>query len=82
MSGDIDVRTATEAINQGAVFKVLIKSSDFEMLRSSIKDAFAYRGLQDENRNLASRLRTLEAACLPDGAQSARAKSLPHRATR
>jgi diguanylate cyclase (GGDEF)-like protein/PAS domain S-box-containing protein len=82
MSGDIDVRTATEAINQGAVFKVLIKSSDFEMLRSSIKDAFAYRGLQDENRDLANRVRTLEAAARPAGVQSPRAKSVPHRAIR
>lgn len=82
MSGDIDVRTVTEAINQGAVFKVLIKSADFEMLRSSIKDAFAYRALQEENRNLAIRVRMLEAASRPGVIEAPRTKPMPHRAVR
>jgi DNA-binding NtrC family response regulator len=82
MSGDIDVRTATEAINQGAVFKVLIKSADFEMLRSSIKDAFAYKALQDDNRKLANRVRTLEAASQHDNVETAQAQPIPYRAVR
>ena len=82
MSGDIDVRTATEAINQGAVFKVLIKSADFEVLRSSIKDAFAYRALQDDNRKLANRVRTLEAASQHDNVAPDQAQVVAYRAAR
>lgn len=60
MSGEMDVQTATRAINQGAVYKVLLKASDFELLRSSVKEAFVHKALQDENRRLANRV--LEAA--------------------
>jgi DNA-binding NtrC family response regulator len=60
MSGEMDVQTATAAINQGTVFKVLIKSPEYKYLNSSVKEAFAYRGLQEDNRRLTSRLRVLE----------------------
>lgn len=62
MSGDMDVKTVTQAINQGAVYKVLLKTSDFEMLRSSVKEAFGYKALQDDNRRLANGVRPLEDA--------------------
>jgi diguanylate cyclase (GGDEF)-like protein/PAS domain S-box-containing protein len=64
MSGEMDVQTATQAINQGEVYKVLLKSSDFEVLRSTVREAFAYKALQDDNRRLAGRVRALEAARL------------------
>ncbi|HEX7953352.1 MAG TPA: EAL domain-containing protein, partial [Burkholderiales bacterium] len=54
MSGEMNLQTATEAINQGTVFKVLLKSPDYKILQASVKEAFAYRTLQDENRRLAS----------------------------
>ncbi len=62
MSGEMDVQTATEAINQGTVFKVLLKSPDYKYLQTSVKEAFAYRALQEDNRRLTSRVRALEEA--------------------
>jgi CheY-like chemotaxis protein len=62
MSGEVDVDTATQAINQGAVYRVLNKSISHEQLKASLKEAFAHKALQDENLTLANRLRSLEAA--------------------
>jgi len=62
MSGEMDVQTATAAINQGTVFKVLLKSPDYQYLNTSVKEAFAYRALLQDNRTLASRVRALEDA--------------------
>jgi CheY-like chemotaxis protein len=59
MSGHVDVETVTEAINQGAVYKVLAKPLDFDQLRANIKEAFAHKALLDENRALTERLRLL-----------------------
>ncbi|MBI3529986.1 MAG: EAL domain-containing protein [Betaproteobacteria bacterium] len=61
MSGEVDVHTATQAINQGAVYRVLNKSLSDEQLRASLKEAFVHKALQDENLRLANRLRALEA---------------------
>ncbi|HKB84322.1 MAG TPA: EAL domain-containing protein, partial [Burkholderiales bacterium] len=62
MSGEMDVQTATAAINQGMVFKVLLKSPDYQYLNDIVKEAFSYRALQEENLRLASRVRAFEAA--------------------
>jgi EAL domain-containing protein (putative c-di-GMP-specific phosphodiesterase class I)/ActR/RegA family two-component response regulator len=43
MSAQVDVDTVTEAINQGAVYKVLAKPWDDDVLRATLKDAFAQR---------------------------------------
>jgi EAL domain-containing protein (putative c-di-GMP-specific phosphodiesterase class I) len=59
MSGLMDLGTVTDAINQGAVYKVLAKSADNDQLRANVKEAFAHRALQDENRRLINRLRSL-----------------------
>lgn len=67
----MDVQTATQAINQGAVYKVLIKPTDFDVLRSNIKEAFAYKALQDDNHKLASQVRALEAAARQANMESA-----------
>jgi PleD family two-component response regulator len=61
MSGQMDLETVTQAVNQGAVYKVLAKSLSNEQLRAGIKEAFAHKALLDENRRLASRVRVLEA---------------------
>lgn len=62
MSGLMDLDTVTDAINQGAVYKVLAKSADNDQLRASLKEAFAHWALREENRRLANRLRALAAA--------------------
>ncbi|HVY04841.1 MAG TPA: EAL domain-containing protein [Burkholderiales bacterium] len=41
VSVEVDAGMATEAINQGAVFKILSKSEDPEQLRVSLREAFA-----------------------------------------
>jgi DNA-binding NtrC family response regulator len=41
VSAEVDANTATDAVNQGAVFRVLKKSSDPEYLRTSLREAFA-----------------------------------------
>ncbi|HEX4986399.1 MAG TPA: EAL domain-containing protein [Burkholderiales bacterium] len=62
MSGHMDLETATQAINQGEVYKVLVKTGAYDFLRTSIKEAFAYKALHDENRRLSGRVRALMAA--------------------
>jgi DNA-binding NtrC family response regulator len=74
MSGEMDVQTATAAINQGTVFKVLLKSSEYEYLNSSVKEAFAYRTMLNENRRLTNRVRTLEDAAGESGVRKPRAR--------
>jgi diguanylate cyclase (GGDEF)-like protein/PAS domain S-box-containing protein len=41
VSGEVDAAMATDAVNQGAVFKVFTKSADAAQLRSSLREAFA-----------------------------------------
>ncbi len=71
MSGHADVQTVTEAINQGAVYKFCTKPWDNDQLRSDVKEAFAYKVLQDENRRLTERVRSLETDVLEAGAELA-----------
>jgi diguanylate cyclase (GGDEF)-like protein/PAS domain S-box-containing protein len=74
MSGEMDVGTATAAINQGTVFKVLLKSPDYQYLNSSVKEAFAYRTLQEDNRRLTNRVRALEDASGESAARVSRVR--------
>ncbi|HVY05201.1 MAG TPA: EAL domain-containing protein [Burkholderiales bacterium] len=62
ISGEIDAQVATEAINQGAVYRVLNKSISHDQLRASLREAFAHKALQDENLVLANKLRAMQAA--------------------
>ena len=71
MSGHADVQTVTEAINQGAVYKFCTKPWDNDQLRSDVKEAFAYKLLQDENRRLTERVNALEANVLESGTRAA-----------
>ena len=71
MSGQVDVRTVTEAVNQGAIYKVIAKPWDDDELLSSLREGFAHRALQDENRRLTERIRALEAVSIRGGAQAA-----------
>jgi DNA-binding NtrC family response regulator len=42
-SADVDAATATQAINQGAVFKALVKSPEAGELRAGLREAFKLR---------------------------------------
>ncbi|MCW5624402.1 MAG: EAL domain-containing protein [Burkholderiales bacterium] len=61
MSGSADGTAATEAINQGEVYKFILKPWDNTELRSALRDAFSHRALRDENLTLKGRLQQLEA---------------------
>lgn len=52
LSGYTDLGSVTEAINDGAAYKFLTKPWDDEILRLAIREAFAYKWVQDENRML------------------------------
>jgi FixJ family two-component response regulator len=50
MTAQVDVDLVTEAINQGAVYKVLAKPWDDDTLRATLRDAFAQKERQDNER--------------------------------
>jgi len=53
MSAQVDVSTVTEAINQGAVYKVLAKPWDDDVLRATLRDAFAQQAHLESERKRA-----------------------------
>jgi FixJ family two-component response regulator len=59
MSAQVDVDTVTEAINQGSVYRVLAKPWEDDVLRDTIRDAFAQRALQDGERKPGVQLRAV-----------------------
>jgi len=61
MSAQVDVDTVTEAINQGAVYKVLAKPWDDDVLRTTVRDAFAHKGLHDAERKPGKHIRAVAA---------------------
>jgi EAL domain-containing protein (putative c-di-GMP-specific phosphodiesterase class I)/CheY-like chemotaxis protein len=50
MSMEVDARIATEAVNQGSVFKVLDKAIDPESLRAAVREAFVERRSMRQGR--------------------------------
>lgn len=52
LSGYTDLGSVTEAINDGAAYKFLTKPWDDDILRLAIREAFAHKWMQDENRML------------------------------
>jgi diguanylate cyclase (GGDEF)-like protein/PAS domain S-box-containing protein len=58
LSGYTELNSVTDAINEGAVFRFLTKPWDDEKLRENIKDAFLYKKLADDNRQLSLKVRT------------------------
>ena len=54
LSGDTELQSIADAINDGAIDKFLTKRWDDERLRNLIAEAFHQKGLADENRRLAS----------------------------
>lgn len=58
LSGYTELNSVTDAINEGAVFRFLTKPWDDEKLRENIKEAFNFKELGDDNRQLALKVRT------------------------
>jgi len=56
LSGYTDLRTVTDAINEGAVYKFLTKPWEDELLRANVEKAFLYRELGRENEHLTREL--------------------------
>jgi len=59
LSGYTDLKTVTDAINKGAIYKFLTKPWDDELLLNNIREAFEIANLKRENDRLAKRLRDI-----------------------
>ncbi|VAW98100.1 diguanylate cyclase/phosphodiesterase (GGDEF & EAL domains) with PAS/PAC sensor(s) [hydrothermal vent metagenome] len=59
LSGYTDLKTVTEAINQGEIYKFLTKPWEDELLRSNVIDAFEHYELRFENERLARELQQI-----------------------
>lgn len=57
LSGYTELKSITDAINEGAIYKFLTKPWNDEQLRANIAEAFKLRELDEENRHLAEALR-------------------------
>lgn len=56
LSGYTDLKSVTDAINHGAIYRFLTKPWEDDLLRENIKDAFAQFELVSENTRLADQL--------------------------
>lgn len=56
MSGYTDLESVTHAINDGAIFKFLLKPWDDDKLKTHIREAFAIHSLQRDNLELNRRI--------------------------
>ena len=52
LSGYTELRSITDAINEGAIYKFLAKPWDDEQLRAHLREAFALKEMADQNRLL------------------------------
>ncbi len=57
LSGYTELKSVTDAINQGAVYKFLTKPWDDALLRKHVQDAFYHYELRGENRRLTAELK-------------------------
>ena len=57
LSGYTDLKTVTDAINEGKIYKFLTKPWDDKLLRQNIEDAFRQYELVEENKRLAYELK-------------------------
>jgi diguanylate cyclase (GGDEF)-like protein len=62
LTGRLDQRTATDAINRGGVFRFLSKPCEAEQIKTAISDALMQHRLQTARRELLVKTETLEAA--------------------
>jgi two-component system, sensor histidine kinase and response regulator len=52
LTGFTDVNVVIDAINEGSVYKYLVKPWDFDFLKTTLSDAVAIYNLEEENKNL------------------------------
>jgi FixJ family two-component response regulator len=69
LSGYADLQSITDAINEGAIYKFLSKPWDDDRLKAEIEDAFRYKALHDENRQLNRQLQAANAELIRLNAQ-------------
>ena len=69
LSGYADLKSITDAINEGAIYKFLSKPWDDDALKAEIDDAFRRKALQDENRRLSRELQTANTELIRVNAQ-------------
>ncbi|OIQ74474.1 hydrogenase transcriptional regulatory protein hupR1 [mine drainage metagenome] len=58
LSGYTELRSVTDAINEGAIYRFLTKPWEDEPLREQIRKAFEYKDVIEENRQLDIKVRT------------------------
>lgn len=61
LSGYTELRSITDAINQGAIYKFFTKPWDDQLLRDNIEEAFRQYELQSENQRLTRELQVANA---------------------
>ncbi len=61
LSGYTELKSVTDAINKGAIYKFLTKPWEDELLRTNIQEAFAHFELTHENERLARELQKANA---------------------
>lgn len=59
LSGYSDLKTVTDAINQGEIYKFLTKPWEDDLLRANVKEAFEHYELRFENERLARELQLI-----------------------
>jgi response regulator RpfG family c-di-GMP phosphodiesterase len=59
LSGYTDLKSVTDAINEGAVYKFLTKPWDDELLRANIQEAFQYHDLIQDNQRLSDEMASI-----------------------
>jgi response regulator RpfG family c-di-GMP phosphodiesterase len=62
MSGYTELESITSAINDGAIFKFLLKPWEDEKLLAHIREAFSYQDLKNSNLRLAEELKKLNSS--------------------
>jgi len=58
LSGYTELKSVTDAVNEGAVYKFLTKPWEDDQLRGHIAEAFHRKGIEDENRRLNTEVQT------------------------
>jgi DNA-binding NtrC family response regulator len=56
LSGYTELKSVTDAINKGAIYKFLTKPWDDDLLRANVREAFEHFELAHENERLATEL--------------------------
>ena len=78
LSGYTELKSVTEAINEGAVYRFLTKPWEDEQLREHIDKAFEYKGLLDENRKLDIQIRSKNQELVATNRQLGAALQMEH----